>query len=154
MLELKNIQFFLSVLKWQVNSSSNFVLFFIVMTHYSSVNLKVILFLLWTIGPHQSRNFDSFRCPGENLPNFSSFFSNYKSVFLQNVHKSSVSWKITPLYFCSSNNKYFGHKEPIKTKVFLDLSARVKICEVPCVNFKMTSQFLFNFCIILLCHDT
>ena len=122
MLELKIIQFFLSVLKWQVNSSSNFVFFFIIMTHSSSVSLKVILFLLWTIGPHQSRNFDNFKCPGENLSNFSSLFSNYKSVFLQNVHKSSVSWKITLLYFCSSNNKYFGHKEPIKTD-FLDFRA-------------------------------
>ena len=52
------------------------------------------------------------------LSNFSSFFSNHKSVFLQNLHNSSVSWKTTPLYFCSSNNIYFGHKEPIKTQIF------------------------------------
>ena len=109
----------MSVLKWQVNSSSNFALFFIVMTHNSSVNFKVIPFLLWTKGSHQSPNFDTFKCSGENLPNFSSLFSNYKSVFLQNLHNSSVSWKITPRYFCSSNNKKIGHKEPIKTQVFL-----------------------------------
>ena len=40
--------------------------------------------------------------------------------FLQNLHNSSVSWKITPLYFCNSNNICFGHKEPIKTKNYLD----------------------------------
>ena len=141
----------MSVFKWQVNSSSNFALFFLVMTHISSVNFKVIPFLLWTKGSHQSPNFDFFKFSGENMPNFSILFSNHKPVFLQNLHISSVSWKITPLYICSSNNIYFGYKEPIKTQIS---SARVKICEVPHVNFKVTSQFLFNFWIILHCHDT
>ena len=145
----------MSVLKWKVNSSSNFALFFIAITHNSSVNFKVIPFLLWTKGSHQSSNFDTFKCSGENLRNSSCLFSNQWSVFLQNLHNSSVSWKITPLYFCSSNNIYFGHKEPIKTKKkFPDFSsARVKICEVH-VNFKTTSQLVFNFCIILYCHNT
>ena len=97
---------------WQVNSSSNFALFSIVMTHNSSANFKVIPFLLGT-------NFDTFKCSDENLPHFSSLFSNHKSVFLQNLHISSVSWTMTHLYFCRSNNKYFGHREPIKT-IFLD----------------------------------
>ena len=109
----------MSVLKWQVNSSLIFALFFIVMTHNSSISFKVTPFLLWAKRSHQSLNFDTFKCSGENLPNFSSLFSNHKSAFLQNLHNSSVSWKITPLYFCSSNNIYFGHKEPIKTN-FLD----------------------------------
>ena len=34
------------------------------------------------------------------------------------------------------------------------LSARVKIHQIPHVNFEMASQFLFKFCIILHCHDT
>ena len=135
----------MSVLKWKVNFPTNFALLFIVMTHNSSVKFKFIPFLLSTKGSHQSSNFDNFKCSGENLPNFSCLFSNYWSVFLQNLHNSSVSWKITPLYFCSSNNIYFGHKESIKQKKFLDfLSAWVKICEVH-VNFRTTSQFLLNF---------
>ena len=109
----------MSVLKWQVNSSSNFALFFIVMTHNFSANFKVIPFLPWTKRSHQSPSFDTFKCSGENLTNFSSLFSNHASVFVQNLHILSVSWKITPLYFYSSNNIYFGHKEPIKTN-FLD----------------------------------
>ena len=117
MLESKFVKLLMSVLKWQVNSSSNFALFFIIMTHNSSANFKVIPFLLWTKGSHQSPSFDTFKCSGENLTNFSSLFSNYKSVFLLNLHISSVSWKITPLSFCSTNNIYFGHKEPIKTNV-------------------------------------
>ena len=116
-LKSKFVKFLMSVLKWKVNSSSNFVLFFIVMTHNSSVNFKVIPFLLWTKGSHQSSNFDTFKCSGENLLNFC-LFSNHWSVFFQNLHNSSVSLKITPLYFCRSNNIYFGHKEPIKKSFF------------------------------------
>ena len=88
------------------------------MTHNSSGNFKLIHFLLWTKGSHQSPNFDTFECSGKNLPNFSCHFSNYRSVFLQILHHSSASLKITPLYFFSSNNIYFAQKEPIKVKLF------------------------------------
>ena len=127
-------KFLISVLKWQVNSSSNFALFFNVMTHNSSGNFKVTLFYFGQKDPikvpiltlfsyflkdpikvpiltHQSPNFD-------NLPNFSCYFSNHRSVFLQNLHNSSEWWKITPLYFCSSNIIYFDQREPIKTQIF------------------------------------
>ena len=110
----------MSILKWQVNSSLNFALFLIVMTHNSLVKLKLIPFLLWAKESHQSPNFDTFMCSGKNLPYFSRLFWNHKSVFLKNLHNFSVSWKITPLYFGSSNNLYFGHKEQIKTNFFLD----------------------------------
>ena len=135
-----------------VNSSSNFALFFIVMTNNSSASFKVIP---WTKGSHQSPNFDIFKCSVENMPNFSNLFSNRKSVFLQNFYISLVSWKITPLYFCSSNNIYtLVTRSQLKQKFFRLSSARVKICGVLHVNFKTTSQFLFNFCIIFHCHDT
>ena len=139
-------------MKLKVNYSSNFALFFFVMTHNSSVSFNVIPFLPWTKGSHQSPNFDTFKCSGENLPNFSCLFWNHWSVFLQNLHTSSVSSKITPPYFCSSSNIYFGHKEPFKKELDFS-SAQIKYCEVY-VNFKRTSQFSFNFCIIVLCHDT
>ena len=45
-------------------------------------------------------------------------FWNNKSIPLQILHSSSVSWKITPLYFLNSNNIYFAQKEPIKMKIF------------------------------------
>ena len=86
--------------------------------HITPANFKVIPFLLWTNGSHQSPNVDTSKCSGENLRNFSILFSNHKSAFLQNLHISSVSWKITPLYFYSSNNIYFGNKEPVKTNFF------------------------------------
>ena len=40
----------------------------------------------------------TFKCSGENLPNSSCYFPNHKSFFLQILHHSLVSWKIT-LYF-------------------------------------------------------
>ena len=107
----------MSILKRQVSSSSIFVSFFIVMTHNSSVNFKVIHFLLWAKGSHQSSNFDTFECSGQNLPNSSCHFPSNKSVFLQILHYSSMSWKITPPYFFGSNNIYFAQKKPIKVKI-------------------------------------
>ena len=87
------------------------------MTHNSTVNLKLIHFLLWAKGSYQSSNFDTFKCSGENLQNSSCHFPSNKSVFLQILHHSSVSWKITSLYFFSSNNIYFAQKETIKIKI-------------------------------------
>ena len=112
----KFVKFVMSILK-QVNFSPNFVSFFIVTTHNSSVN-KLKHFLLWIKRSHQSPNFETFKCSGENLPNFSCHFSNHKSVFPQILHHSSLPWKITPLYFFSSNIIYFGQKEPIKEYIF------------------------------------
>ena len=106
------------ILKQQVSSSSIFVSFFFAMAHNSSVNFKVIHFLLWAKGSHQSSNFDTFECSGGNLTNYSCHFPSKKSVFLQILYHSSMSWKITPFYFFSSKNIHFAQKEPIKVKIF------------------------------------
>ena len=53
--------------------------------------IKKGIFSEFTSEHHQSSNFDTFKCSGENLPNFSCRFSNHWSVFLQNLHNSSVS---------------------------------------------------------------
>ena len=74
-------------------------IFFIVMTNKFPVNFKLIYFLLWMKESHQSPNFKKFRCSGENFPNSSCYFLNRKLVFLQILHHSLVSWKITSLYF-------------------------------------------------------
>ena len=146
------MKFLMSILKQQFSSSSIFISFFIVMTQNSSVNFKLIHFLLWTKGSHQNPNFDTFKCSGKNLPNFSRHFSNHKSVFLQNLRNSSVSRKITPLYFCSSNIIYFCHKEPIKTN-FLDF----RVLRSKFVKFLMSilkRQFSSSsICVFLHCHD-
>ena len=56
-------------------------------------------------------------------------------------------------FFCS-NIIYFGERSQLNSKCFRFSSARVKIRQIPHVNFEMTSQFLFKFCIILHCYDT
>ena len=58
-------------------------------------------------------------CSGENL-------SNSKSVFLQILHHSSVSWDKTPLYFFSWNFIYFQQKEPIKVQIWWNLTWQSK----------------------------
>ena len=114
-----------------------FCIFFIVTKHNSSVNFKVLPFLFWTKGSHQSPNFDTSKCSGEMLPYSSCHFSNHKSVF-----------------FCLAQTIYtLVTRSQLKHKFFRLLSAQVKIYEVPHVNFKTTSQFLFKFCVILHCHD-
>ena len=114
----KFVKFLMSILKRQVSSFSIFVSFFIVMINNFSVNFKLIHFLLWAKGSHQSSNSDTFKCSGQNLPNSSCHFPSNKSVFLQILHHSSMSWEVTPLYFFSSNNIYFAQNEPIKVKTF------------------------------------
>ena len=74
-------------------------------------------FLLWTKESHESTNFGTFKCSDENSPNSSCHFPNRKPVFLQILHDSSVSWKITPL--CSFRSKviYFARKGPMKVQI-------------------------------------
>ena len=66
------------------------------------------------------------------MPNSSCNFPNRKSVFLQILHDSSVSCKLTPLHFFRSNVIYMVQKEQIK----------VQILE----TFKQSGQNLPNSC--------
>ena len=67
--------------------------------------------------PIKAKIFETFECSGQNLSNSLCQFWNNKSIPLQILYPSSVSWKITPLYFFSSNNIYFAQKKPIKLKI-------------------------------------
>ena len=99
-------------------------------------------FLLWTKGSHESTNFDTFKCSGENLPNSSCHFPNHKSVFLQILHHSSVSWKITPLYFFRSNVIYFARKGPIKVQILETFECSDQNSPNSCHFWKKKSVFL------------
>ena len=120
----KFIKFLMSILKCQVNSSSNFASFFIVMTHDSSVDFKLILFLLWIKGSHQNSNFETFICSGENLLYSSCHFPNHKPIFLQILNHPSVSSKITPLHFFRSN-----------IVIILNISVFSYCCKLFVINF-------------------
>ena len=144
----------MSILKWQVNSSSNFSSFFIVITVNSSVNFQFMNFLLWTKGSHQFPNFDTFKCSGENLSISSCHFLNHKPVFLQILHHFSVSCKITPLYFFRSNVIYFAEKEPIKVQILQTFECSGHNSQNSCHFWNCQLVFFFKFCITLQCHET
>ena len=79
-------------------------------------------------------------------------FPNHKSVFLQILHHSSVSWKIILLYFFRSNVIFFSQKERIKVEILRILSAQVKIYKI-LVIFETANQFFCKFCITPQCHE-
>ena len=108
----------MSVFNWEVNSPSSFASFFILVVHNSPVNLKLINFQLWTKESHQSPDFETFTCCGENIANSSCHFWEQKSFFLQILHQYLVLPNITPLYSFKSNIIYFGQRQPIKVKMF------------------------------------
>ena len=153
MLASNFVKLFVSILKRQINCSSNFESFFNAMTHNSAVNFKLIHFLLWIRGSLQIPNFETFKCSGENLPYSSCNFPNHKSVFLQILHHSSVSWKITPLYFFRSNVTCFAQKEPIKAEILSISWTQIKVHQI-LVSFETKNHFFLRFFITLQCHET
>ena len=76
----------------------------------------------------------------------------------QNESVSSAFNWVLPFYFLKWNCYFSACKqkflESTSRKFLRFSSARVKICQIPHVNFELTSQFLLKFCIILHCHDT
>ena len=123
------------------------------MAHKSSVNFKLIHFLLWIKGSHQIPNIEAFVGSGESLPNFSCHFRNHNSVFFfQILHHSSAPCK-APLYFFRPNVIYFAPNKPIKVQFLILLSAQVKIHQI-LVIFETINQFFFNFCITPHRHET
>ena len=58
--------------------------------------------------PIKMKSFETFKCPGQILSNSICQFVNDKLIPLQILYLSSFSWKIMPLYYFSSNNRYFA----------------------------------------------
>ena len=103
MLRPKFVKFVMSILKRRLDSSPNFVSLFSVMKDNTSNNIYFA-----QKEPIKVNFFETFQCSGQNLSNFSCPFWNDKSIPLQILYHFSVSSKITPLYFFSSNNVYFA----------------------------------------------
>ena len=118
MLRSKFVKFLIPILKWQVNFSPNFVSFFSFMKDNSSVLFSSNNIYFAQKEPIKVKIFETFECSHQNLSNSLCQFWNDKSISLQILYPSSVSWKIAPLYFFSLNNIYFAQKNPIKVKVF------------------------------------
>ena len=141
MLGSKFIKFLMSILKRHVNSSSNFESFFIAMTHNSSVNIKLIHFLLWIKGPQQSPNFETFECSGKNLLNLPCHFPHYQSDFSVMKYNFSALFQIQKLYT-------LVRRMSLKCTFLRLPSAPVKIRQIPHVSFEIKCQSLSKFYIM------
>ena len=145
----------MSVLNWQVKSSSNFASFFILMTHNSSVNFKLIHFLLWIKEPKNNPIFKTFESALVRICQFFmsfqkvqvSFRSNSASIFIAIKHNSYVLFLAQT--FCT-----LIKSSSLKCKFLRFLSTRVKICHILHVILEITSQCSFKFCINLQCNQT
>ena len=134
------MKYLLSILKRQVNFSPDSSSFFSVITNNSSVNFYLIIFYFGQKHP--------MKVPIVTYCHFSCHFPNHKSVFLQILHDSSVSWKLTLLYFFRSKVLYFARKGPIKAQILRLSSAPIKIHQV-LVIFETANWFSFKFWITL-----
>ena len=141
------------------------------MTHNYPVNFKLVHFLLWINGSHQSPNFETFECSRENVPYFSCHFWKHNSVFLQSFYQSSVPSNIAPLYFITSNIIFCSHRQPITGQIFeifeckdqnllnsfcqfwTDKSIAFQSLYHSPVSWKITSLYLFSSNIINFCQN-
>ena len=127
----------MSILKWQVDSSPNFVSLF-------SFKITPLYFFssnnIYNAQKEASKvkTFATLECSDQNSSNSSCQLWNHKSVPLQILCNSSLSWQIIPLWILSSYFFKFGLKDPIKIPI---LSTLEKICHIPHVIFQITSQF-------------
>ena len=118
MLRSKFVKLLTSILKRQVNSSPNFVSLFSFMKYKSSVLFFSSNNLYFAQKePIKIKIFETFKCSGQNSSNSLCQLWNDKSVLLQILHNSSLSWQITLLWILSSYFFKFGLKDPIKIPV-------------------------------------
>ena len=68
--------------------------------------------------PIKMKILETYRCSGQNFSIFLCQFWNEKSIPLQILYPSSVSWKIIPVFFFSSNNICFAQYELIEVNIF------------------------------------
>ena len=146
-------KFLMSFFKAQVTFPLNFASIFSTIRHNSSVLFLAQHYILSSKEPIKEQFFQIFECSSQNSLNSSCQFWNNKSILLQILHYSSLSWHTTPRQILRSYLFYFGQKDPIKVELFTLLSALVKIYQTSRVFPQTTSQFFFKICISLQCHE-
>ena len=99
-------------------SSFRFTSIFSAIKHSSSVLSKFKHYRLWLKAIRWRANFwDLWVLRCQNSLNSSCQFWTNKSIPLQILHHSPVSWRIASLYFFSSNIIYFGQRQPITGQI-------------------------------------
>ena len=76
-------------------------------------------------------------------------FPNHKSVFLQILHDSSVSWNMLLCTFLGQTLYTLHKRDQSKCKFFRLFSAQIKIHQI-LVIFETKNKFLFKFCTTLI----
>ena len=117
MLRSKSVKFLMPILKQQVGSSPNFVSY--------SISWKITpLYFLSSNNMYFAQKehikmkiFQNFKSLVQYSSNSLCQLWNDKSVSLQILHHSSLSWQITPLWILSSYFFNFGLKDPIKIPI-------------------------------------
>ena len=104
-------------------------------------------FLLCRKGSHKNI-VDAFKCSDENSANSSCHFPKHKSVFLQVLHDSSVSWNITPLYFLRLNILYFAQKGLNKVSIFYTFWCSDQNSPSSCYFWNKKTSFSSNFALL------
>ena len=101
--------------------------------------------MLWTKRAHQSTLYRVLSDLLKVHPIPHAIFETIRSGFIQILHHCSVSWTITPLYFCNLNLAYFRQKEPIEKK-FSDFQVvGLKFTKFLILNLKPQVSFSINF---------
>ena len=104
--------------------------------------------------PIKMKIFETFERSDQNLSNSFCQFLNDQSIPLEILYPSSVSWKITTLYFLSTNNIHFLLiRSPLKWKSLRLSSALVKNPQISYPSFETTNQFHPKFCLSLQFHE-
>ena len=140
------------VFKPEAGFPLNFASQFSFMTYNPSKLFQLKHHKLWKKTAHQCSNFQTFESSNESSPTSTCYFWKYKFRVYPILYHSSLSLKISPLYFFSSNLIYFRQKEPIEVKVsnFWLLEWEFKFLMS---NLKPASQLFFRPCITLQCHN-
>ena len=143
----------MSVLKRQVSSSSDFSSFFSVITCNSSVSCSSCIFYFGQKNPMKIPILTLSSGSDENLPNSSCHFPNHKSVFLQILHDSSVSWNMLLCTFLGQTLYTLHKRDQSKCKFFRLFSALIKIHQILVIS-ETKNKFFFKFCPTLWYHET
>ena len=146
-------KFLMSFLKAQVTFPLNFASIFSAIRNNSFVLFLAQALYNLAKEPIKEHFFFIFECSSQNLLNSSCLFWSDKSIPLQILRYSSLSWHINPLQILTSYLFYFGQKDHIIVPILTLSSALVKICQISQVFFQITSQFFFKICISLQFHE-
>ena len=139
----------MSILKQQVNSSSDFLSFLSAITYKSSVSCSSCIFFFGQRDP--------MKIPILTLSSVLFRICQIPHVIFQTTCQLFFKFSMTLhcheiQLLCTFLAQTSVKSSPLKC-IFLRLSSsRVKIHQIPYVNFEATSQFLFRFFIIPQCH--